>query len=46
MLSSTALAYRRCQLIRINGDEVGVRFIKPVAAKKKGILSSARPLPA
>ncbi len=46
MLSSTALAYRRCQLIRVNGDQVGVRFIKPVAGRKKGFASSAPPQPA
>lgn len=46
MLSSTALAYRRCQLIRVNGDQVGVCFIKPTAGKKRSVLSPPRPQPA
>jgi PilZ domain len=33
LLSSTGLAYRRCQLIWINGDQIGVTFIKQ--GKKK-----------
>jgi hypothetical protein len=28
VLSSTGLAYRRCQLDRVNGDEVEVRFLR------------------
>jgi hypothetical protein len=28
LLSSTGLAFRRCELIRVNGDEIGVRFIE------------------
>ena len=27
LLSSTGLAYRRCKLIRVMGDEIGVEFI-------------------
>ena len=33
LLSSTGLAFRRCELIRVDGSEVGVRFI--IADKKK-----------
>jgi hypothetical protein len=33
LLSSTGLAFRRCELIRVDGSEVGVRFIE---ARKKG----------
>lgn len=33
LLSSTGLVFRRCELIRVDGAEVGVRF---VAEKKKG----------
>lgn len=33
LLSSTGLAFRRCELIRVDGCEVGVRF---VATDKKG----------
>lgn len=28
LLSSTGLAYRRCELAWINGDQIGVNFIK------------------
>ena len=28
LLSSTGLAYRRCEMMRINGDEMGVRFLE------------------
>jgi hypothetical protein len=28
LLSSTGLAYRRCELAWINGDEIGVRFVQ------------------
>jgi PilZ domain len=34
LLSSTGLAFRRCELIRVDGAEVGVRFI--TEKKKKG----------
>ena len=27
LLSSTGLAYRRCEMIRISGNEMGVRFL-------------------
>jgi hypothetical protein len=33
LLSSTGLAFRRCELIRVEGSQVGVRFIE---AGKKG----------
>jgi len=32
LLSSTGLAFRRCELIRVEGSQVGVRFIE---ARKK-----------
>jgi hypothetical protein len=28
LLSSTGLAYRRCEMIRINADEMGLRFLE------------------
>ncbi len=28
LLSSTGLVYRRCEMARINGDEIGVRFLE------------------
>jgi hypothetical protein len=34
LLSSTGLAFRRCELIRVDGAEVGVRFV--TETKKKG----------
>jgi hypothetical protein len=39
LLSSTGLAYRRCQLERVNGEELHVSFIRQKAKAKK---SSAR----
>ena len=35
LLSSTGLAYRRCELAWVNGDQIGVNFIKPVDKKKR-----------
>jgi hypothetical protein len=28
LLSSSGLAYRRCQMVRLVGDQIGVRFLK------------------
>jgi hypothetical protein len=28
LLSSTGLAYRRCELVRVNGTEMGIQFLK------------------
>jgi hypothetical protein len=35
LLSSTGLAYRRCELVRVNGAEIDVLFLKS-KRKKKG----------
>jgi hypothetical protein len=35
LLSSTGLAYRRCELAWVNGDQVGVNFLKQGDKKKK-----------
>jgi PilZ domain len=35
LLSSTGLAFRRCELVRVDGSEVGVRFII-VDKRKRG----------
>ncbi|MGB3867551.1 MAG: PilZ domain-containing protein [Xanthobacteraceae bacterium] len=35
ILSSTGLAYRRCELAWVNGDQIGVNFLKPGDRKKK-----------
>ena len=34
LLSSTGLAYRRCELVRVNGTDLNVRFLKGKHAKK------------
>ena len=36
LLSSTGLAYRRCQLVRVDGDQLGVQFLARELQKKKG----------
>jgi hypothetical protein len=35
LLSSTGLAYRRCRMVRLAGDQIGVAFLKQTPAKKK-----------
>lgn len=35
LLSSTGLVYRRCRLVRLQGEEIGIEFVKPVAGKAK-----------
>ena len=35
LLSSTGLAFRRCQLVRVAGDQIGVRFLARDKAEKK-----------
>jgi hypothetical protein len=35
VLSSTGLAYRRCELAWVNGDQIGVNFLKLGDKKKK-----------
>jgi PilZ domain len=34
LLSSTGLAFRRCQMVRVTGDQIGVRFLARDKAKK------------
>jgi hypothetical protein len=36
LLSSTGLAYRRCELVRINGTDMDIQFLKAKARKKAG----------
>src|ERR1043165_7135505 len=36
LLSSTGLAYRRCELVRVNGTEMDIAFIKGKQGKKRG----------
>jgi hypothetical protein len=35
LLSSTGLAYRRCELAWVNGEEIGVNFLKQGKSKKR-----------
>ena len=35
LLSSTGLAYRRCELAWVNGEEIGVNFLEQRKKKKK-----------
>lgn len=35
LLSSTGLVYRRCRLVRLQGEEIGIEFLKPVMGKAK-----------
>src|ERR1700748_3588041 len=35
LLSSTGLAYRRCRLVRVTGDEIGIEFLTPTKSKKR-----------
>src|SRR3954471_3929728 len=35
LLSSTGLAYRRCELIRVNGAEIDVSFLRAKNKKKR-----------
>ncbi len=34
LLSSTGLAYRRCELAWVNGEQIGAGFLKPDTKKK------------
>jgi hypothetical protein len=35
LLSSTGLAYRRCRMVRLAGDQIGVEFLTPNKNVKK-----------
>ena len=39
LLSSTGLAYRRCRLVRLAGDQIGVQFLKldKISNKKQSL---------
>jgi hypothetical protein len=34
LLSSTGLAFRRCQMVRVAGDQIGIRFLERDKPKK------------
>jgi hypothetical protein len=38
LLSSTGLAYRRCRIARLDGDQIGVEFFKPDRPARKKFL--------
>ena len=40
LLSSTGLAYRRCELVRVNGTEMDIHFLKGKPGKKRPGVSS------
>ena len=42
LLSSTRLAYRRCELVRVNGTEMDISFLKGKNAKKRHGSASAK----
>ena len=44
LLSSTGLAYRRCELAWVNGNQLGVNFIKTAVKKKRLGRRSSAPL--
>src|SRR6476620_1333567 len=35
LLSSTGLAYRRCELVRVNGTDIDIQFVRAKGRKKK-----------
>jgi PilZ domain len=41
LLSSTGLAYRRCELVRVAGDQIGVTFLARDNKRKKRSTSQA-----
>jgi hypothetical protein len=43
LLSSTGLAYRRCELVRVNGTEMDIRFIRGKPMKKRATAAAAEP---
>ena len=45
LLSSTGLAYRRCRLVRIAGDQIGVEFLSATAKPKKATWHSREGAP-
>ena len=37
LLSATGLAFRRCRVVRVDGEQIGVAFLKQAAAKSKRV---------
>jgi hypothetical protein len=42
LLSSTGLAYRRCRMVRLAGDQIGVEFLKQAATKSRKVSREKR----
>jgi hypothetical protein len=42
LLSSTGLAFRRCSLVRVKGDEIGVKFVEDATRGKRSTGSTER----
>jgi hypothetical protein len=42
VLSSTGLAYRRCELDSVNGAEITVKFLRTKDKQKERLISAAR----
>jgi len=41
LLSSTGLAFRRCRLVRVAGDQIGVRFLAQENGRKKSLKTAS-----
>ncbi|KJC38966.1 pilus assembly protein PilZ [Bradyrhizobium sp. LTSP885] len=41
LLSSTGLAYRRCELVRVNGTEMDISFLKGKPGRKRSASAEA-----
>ncbi len=37
LLSSTGLAFRRCRMVRVDGDQIGIQFLALDQARKKSM---------
>ena len=46
LLSSTGLAFRRCRMVRIEGDQIGVQFLERDKTKKKSLKRQPTDAPA
>ena len=42
LLSSTGLAYRRCELVRVNGTEMDISFLKGKPSKRRSAADEER----
>jgi PilZ domain-containing protein len=43
LLSSAGLAFRRCSLVRVNGDQIGLKFSEGQPRKKQSARSGVEP---